>query len=258
MTKSDDYSARLAGFRDALGESPGDAAWRIEFMFESLRDECLFGTTFDTLAWYERHVAENQMRSHVIPLFECRQWSVDPRTGSLVHDSGEFFRVDGIRTSASPTREIEQGWDQPILTQVGFDGGILGLLRQRFEGVPHYLVEAKAEPGNYRIVQITSTIQATFSNLKRAHRGKGTPYAEYFTDPSAHNGTVIIEQWMSEDGGRLNNKRNKTMLVEIPEGQYLELVSPRYRWVSLFQLKELLRTQDAIVAPHIRGVLAVV
>lgn len=258
MTKPNDYSARLEAFCEALGECAGGAAWRVEFMFESLRDECLFGTTADTLAWYEQHVTENQMTSSVIPLLECRQWSIDPQTGSLVHDSGEFFRVDGIRTSASPTREVEHGWDQPILTQVGFDGGILGIVRQRFDGVPHYLVEAKAEPGNYRIVQITSTIQATFSNLKRAHRGKGTPYAEYFMYPVEHNGTVIIDQWMSEDGGRLNNKRNKTMLVEIPEGQNVELISARYRWVSLFQLKELLRTQDAIIAPHIRGVLAVV
>jgi dTDP-4-dehydro-6-deoxy-alpha-D-glucopyranose 2,3-dehydratase len=258
MANPDDYVSRLEAFRVAIGEGAGAAAWRIEYMFESLRDECLFGTTADTLAWYESQVLENQMRSHVIPLLECRQWSIDPETGSLVHDSGEFFRVDGIRTIASPTREVERGWDQPILTQVGFDGGILGILRQRFKGIPHYLVEAKAEPGNYRIVQITSTVQATFSNLKRAHRGKAPAYAEYFTDPATHNGTVIIDQWMSEDGGRLNSKRNKTMLVEIPEGQALELISPRFRWVSLFQLKELLRTQNAIVAPHIRGVLAVV
>lgn len=258
MTDRANYAARLATFRAMLPDISAEAAWRTEFQFEALRDECLFGTTADTLAWYEQCVAENQMRTALIPLMECRQWSLDPQTGSLVHSSGEFFRVDGVRTYASPTREVEGGWDQPILTQVGFDGGILGLLRKRFDGVPHYLVEAKAEPGNYRIVQVTSTIQATFSNLKRAHKGKGTPYAEYFMAPAEHGGTVLIDQWMSEDGGRLNTKRNKTMLVELPEAFELELVSPRYRWVSLFQLKQLLLTEDAIIAPHIRGVLAVV
>ena len=29
-----------------------------------------------------------------------------------------------------------------------------GLIRKRFHGVPHYLVEAKEEPGNYNVVQI--------------------------------------------------------------------------------------------------------
>lgn len=258
MNTAGDYTARLAAFRDAIGTLASAAAWRTEFMFESLADESIFGTIADTLAWYLRHVEANEMACTVIPLMECRQWSIDPQTGSLVHSSGEFFRVDGIRISASPTREVEQGWDQPILTQVGYDGGILGLLRKRFDGVPHYLVEAKAEPGNYNIVQITSTIQATFSNLKRAHLGKGTPYAEYFMEPEKNGGTVIIDQWMSEDGGRLFNKRNKTMLVEIAENQNLPLISDRYRWVSLYQIKELLRTEDAIVAPHLRGVLAVV
>lgn len=250
------YAARLAAFAAAM--PAGDEAWRHEFIFESLNDECLFGGLDDTRAWYRGCVADNRMTHDVIPLKDCRQWSICPETGSLVHDSGEFFRVDGIRVNASPSREVELGWDQPILTQVGYDGGILGLLRKRFDGVPHYLVEAKAEPGNYNIVQITSTIQATFSNLKRAHKGKGTPYAEYFTAPEANGGRVLVDQWMSEDGGRLNNKRNRTMLVELDEAHDLPLVADRYRWVSLYQLKVLLRTEDAIIAPHIRGVLAVV
>lgn len=258
MSGAGDYHGRLAAFLATLGDLAPEAAWRAEFLFESVTDHCRFGSTADTLAWYEDCAAANAMTTVRIPLSECRDWSLDSESGSLVHASGEFFRVDGIRTFASPTREVEGGWDQPFLTQVGFDGGILGLLRQRIDGVPHYLVEAKAEPGNYRTVQITTTIQATFSNLKRAHGGKGTPYAQLFTDPGAHGATVLADQWMSEDGGRLFNKRNRTMLVELPEHVQLDLIASRYRWVSLFQLKQLLLEQDAIVSPHIRGVLALV
>ena len=258
MSGGNDYAVRRDAFIRGLPEVAAEARWRLEFLFEGLRDECLFGDSAAALAWYQRCLAGTEMASHLIPLLECRQWSLCPDTGSLVHDSGEFFRVDGIRTTASPTREVRSGWDQPILTQVGYDGGILGLLRKRFAGVPHYLVEAKAEPGNYKVVQITTTIQATFSNLKRAHQGAGTPFSEYFTAPELHGGNVLIDQWMSEDGGRLNNKRNRVMLVELPEGLELPLGSDRYRWVSLYQLKHLLVTEDAIVAPHIRGVLAVV
>lgn len=252
------FADRLHAFSECLPADISLSQFAIEMMFESLRDESLFGSIDDTRKWYRQQVEKNKMAVETIPLSECKGWSICSETGSIVHESGEFFRVDGIRVNASPSREVVLGWDQPILTQVGFDGGILGLLRKRFEGVPHYLVESKAEPGNYNIVQITTTIQATFSNLNRAHKGKGTPYAEYFTDPEANGGTVIIEQWMSEDGGRLNNKRNKTMLVEIAEEASLKLIDTRYRWVSLYQLKSLLLTEDAIVAPHIRGVLAVV
>lgn len=258
MSAASDYAARLAAFRAALGPLPEGSAWRSEFLFEACRDESLFGDVDAVLAWYEDSRRAEAMRAEPIPLLECRDWSIDPASGALVHASGEFFRVEGLRTHTSPSREVEAGWDQPILTQVGFDGGILGLLRKRFEGVPHYLVEAKAEPGNYRMVQITTTIQATFSNLKRAHGGKGTPYAEFFTAPADQGATVLVEQWMSEDGGRLNRKRNKTMLVEVPEDHPVEPLAARYRWVGLYQLKELLRREDAIVAPHIRGVLALV
>jgi len=62
--------------------------------------------------------------------------------------------------------------------------------------------------------------------------------------------------WMSEDGGRLHRKRNRTMLVEWPEDSELPLVADRYSWVSWHQMKTLLVEEDAIVAPHIRGVLS--
>lgn len=253
-----DYAARRDNFARFVETLSSEVGWRAEFVFESLRDESLFGGIEDTMNWYEACLAKNEMSYEAIPIADCRQWSVCPETGSIVHDSGEFFRVDGVRVNSTSSREVVGGWDQPMLTQVGFDGGILGLIRQRFSGVPHYLVEAKAEPGNYKMVQITTTIQATFSNLRRAHGGKGTPYAEYFMSPVDFGARVLFEQWMSEDGGRLLNKRNKTMLVELDADAELELVSDRYRWVSLFQLKELLRREDAIVASHIRGVLAVV
>jgi oxidase EvaA len=253
-----DYSTRLRAFLPLLAQDSREEDWRGECVFESLQDESNLGGVDETLSWYESCLRENQMVAQVIPLAECRQWAICPRTGSLVHESGEFFRVDGVRVRATPTREVEHGWDQPLLTQVGYDGGILGLLRKRFGGVPHYLVEAKAEPGNFNVVQITTTVQATFSNLQRAHKGNATPYAEYFTNPVSNRAKVIFDIWMSEDGGRLNNKRNRTMLVEHDELADLPVVAGRYRWVSLFQLRFLLRTRDAIVSPHIRGVLAVV
>lgn len=253
-----DYTARFQAFTECLEGLSPQSEWRAEFIFESLRDESLFGGIDQTLRWYEDCCAANEMCYSRIPLSQCRKWSICPDSGSIVHESGDFFRVDGIRVSPNSTREVLGGWDQPILTQVGFDGGILGLIRKRFSGVPHYLVEAKAEPGNYRLVQITTTIQATFSNLRRAHGGNRTPYAEYFLEPGAHRAKTVFEQWMSEDGGRLLNKRNKTMLVELDEDAELELVAPRYRWVGLFEMKELLLREDAIVAPHLRGILAIV
>ena len=122
--------------------------------------------------------------------------------------------------------------------------------------MPHYLVEGKEEPGNYNVVQISPTVQATFSNLKRAHNGKSTNYSDLFLNPKNYPVKILLDQWTSEDGGRLFNKRNRSMLIEYDEGIELEVVSNRYMWVTLYQLKKLIREQNAIVAPHIRGILS--
>ena len=196
------------------------------------------------------------MKMELIPVDDCKDWSINKQTGSIAHSSGEFFRVEGYRITGTDSREVTKGWDQPFLTQEGYDGGILGLLRQRFDGVPHYLIEAKEEPGNYNVVQISPTLQATFSNLKRAHKGNQTNYSDLFLNPKNHPVQIIINQWTSEDGGRLFNKRDQSLLLEYDEYTDLNLVSDRFKWVSLYQLKKLIKERDAIVSPHVRGILS--
>jgi oxidase EvaA len=227
-----------------------------EFKFESLRDWSKISSIADVVAWYEYFVKSSNMKVDEIPLKDCRNWFLDPSTGSMHHSSGEFFRVCGFRVTGTDAREVVGGWDQPLLAQVGHDGGILGLLRKRIDGVPHYLVEAKEEPGNYNIVQISPTVQATYSNLKKAHKGKSTNYSDIFLNPKDHPVKVIFDQWTSEDGGRLFNKRNRSMLLEYSENEQINIVSDRFKWVSLFQLKYLIANKNAIVAPHIRGILS--
>jgi len=227
-----------------------------EFKFEALEDFSLKGSEEELLDWYWKYVKSSSMKLEQIPLSECKEWSINKEKGCIEHSSGEFFRVEGYRITGTNSREVSTGWDQPFLTQEGCDGGILGLVRQRFKDVPHYLVEAKEEPGNYNIVQISPTVQATFSNLKRAHKGNQTHYSDLFLNPENHPVEVLLDQWTSEDGGRLFNKRNRSMLIEYEEGKELGLVSDRFKWVSLYQLKKLIREQNAMVAPHVRGILS--
>lgn len=254
MTKV--YKTNLKKFVEFVSHFSGIDDSNIEFQFERIFNHSDNDELESILNWYKEQCDQSAMKIEEIPLNQCRDWTLDESTGSLVHSSGEFFKVNGIRVSNTADREVTSGWDQPILTQEGYDGGILGLLRQRVSDVPYYLVEAKSEPGNFNIVQISTTVQATFSNLKRAHNGNKTPFSEYFLNTDKMNGKIIFDSWMSEDGGRLFNKRNHSMIVEVPSDLEIELPSRRYRWVTLHQLVKLVSTQNAIVAPHIRGILA--
>lgn len=248
----DDTIFEYTRFINSLGLNLNEI--RIETHVESMLDWSLIGDIESTKKWFLEQQAKCAMTITDIPLSECRGWKVDSKNGWVQHDSGEFFIVQGVRVGLSSDREVEGGWDQPILTQVGFNGGLLGLLRKRIKGIPHYLVEAKAEPGNPDKVQISPTLQATFSNLKQAHGGKKPKYSEYFEYPENNNGTVLFSQWMSEDGGRLHLKRNRGMLVEVPEDTKIEFTDNFY-WASLYQLKELIK-QNSWVNPHIRGIIS--
>lgn len=227
---------------------------RIEHQFECLRDWSIFHTLAEVEQWFVEKRNACPMETKVIPLSEVKGWNTDPATGNMSHKSGEFFVVHGVRCTQTLDREVALGWDQPFLTQVGYDGGRLGILRKRFFGIPHYLIEAKAEPGNYAKLQLSPTLQATFSNLGRAHRGKRPRFAEYFEHPEEHGARVLYSAWLSEDGGRLYLKRNMGIIVEVSEES--EIVIPDgFIWMTMYQMKACL-WHNAWVNPHIRGIIA--
>lgn len=224
---------------------------------ESLQDWSETGDLESVRSWFVSQRASNPMRVTKIRFDECRGWHTDEETGYVVHDSGEFFAVEAIEVTMSASREVGAGgWCQPVLTQVGDDGGVLGLLRTRVNGAPHYLVQAKAEPGNYRLVSLSPAVQATFSNLKRAHGGSLPIFASYFYPEPDPAGTVIARAWLSEDGGRLFNKRNLGIVLDIEDGASLDLRDD-FRWVSMWQVKQLF-SEDAWVNPHLFRLISMV
>lgn len=252
-----DFEALKSRLAELMGEIGGSSIdeFRLETQVESIKDWSQVGTLHELENWYCERKQRCRMRISEIPLSECRQWNMDEETGWFVHASKEFFIVQGVRVEQSGTREVgAKGWDQPIFTQIGYDGGLLGLLRQRINGIPHYLVEAKAEPGNVDLVQISPTLQATFSNLKQAHGGRKPAFAEFFETPDEVGGQVHFAQWMSEDGGRLYRKRNRGMLVEVPESTVTDIPENFY-WASLFQIKTLIKT-NSWVNPHVRSIIS--
>jgi dTDP-4-dehydro-6-deoxy-alpha-D-glucopyranose 2,3-dehydratase len=244
------YSEFLSIFSNA----PSDLL-RNEAVIESIKDWSELDSLISIKAWFRAQQDSCSMTIKDIPLMECKDWYYDKNDGVLRHSSGEFFYIQGLRISNTLNREVTSGWDQPVLTQVGLNGGLLGLLRKKINSIPYYLIEAKAEPGNPDKVQISPTLQATFSNLNQAHGGKKPKYSKFFESPETMNATIIFEQWMSEDGGRLYLKRNKGMIVEIDENNTLPDIPPSFKWMTLYQIKYLIK-KNSWVGPHIRSIIS--
>ena len=196
-----------------------------------------FQTTGQILSWMKSQNEEVVSNIMQIPLSELRGWSY--RDDRIRHNSGKFFSIDGIhiRTNYRNTPE----WDQPIINQPEI--GFLGFIVKKFNGVLHFLLQAKIEPGNLNIVQLSPTLQATRSNYTRVHGGKAPTYLEYFNGEK--DVLILVDQLQSEQGARFLHKRNRNIIVEVGEDEELE-VKEGYIWASLGQIKELLRYPNVV------------
>ena len=228
-----------------------DSISRIETMIESIRDDNQINKLDYIIDWFNKKRKESDMVVEEVGINDLDKWSVDSDSGNIKHDSGGFFEVIGIRASNTFDREVgKKGCTQPMIAKN--PGGILGILMKRINGIPHYLLQAKAEPGNIGKLQLSPTLQATTSNLLKAHGGAKPLFAEYFDDEN--NPKIIYAKWQSEDGGRFHLKSNYNMIVEVNEDEELK-IPDSFVWVTLYQIKQLMKIEN-FVGPHVRGIIS--
>ncbi|CAM5444636.1 NDP-hexose 2,3-dehydratase family protein [Streptomyces californicus] len=183
--------------------------------------------TEDVAGWLAERARAHPFEVTRIPFDALEGWGFEEGTGQLVHRSGRFFTVEGLDVSPGGAAP---GWQQPVIVQP--EVGILGLLCREIDGVAHFLLQAKMEPGNVHLLQLSPTVQATHSNYTRVHRGGRVRYVEYFTDPG--RGRVVTDALQSEHGSWFLRKANRNMVVEIHED-----VEPHedFRWLTLGQIQ---------------------
>ncbi|MBZ3907944.1 MULTISPECIES: NDP-hexose 2,3-dehydratase family protein [Streptomyces] len=202
--------------------------------------------TEDVADWLDGRRRAHRFRVDRIPFADLDGWAFDEVTGNLGHRSGRFFTVEGlhVRTDEEPHPE----WHQPIIKQP--EVGILGLLVKEFDGVLHFLMQAKMEPGNPNLLQLSPTVQATRSNYTKVHRGADVKYIDHFV--RSGRGSVVADVLQSEHGSWFFRKSNRNMIVETVEDVPLD---DDFCWLTLGQIGELLH-RDNVVNMDSRTVLA--
>ncbi|WP_240809411.1 NDP-hexose 2,3-dehydratase family protein [Microbispora catharanthi] len=196
--------------------------------------------------WFAERARAGVLEVRRVPFAELDGWDFDPDTGNLRHVSGRFFTVEGleVQTDYGPVPR----WTQPIINQPEI--GILGILVKQIDGVLHCLMQAKMEPGNLPLLQLSPTVQATHSNYTRVHRGGSVPYLEHFVGD--RRGRVLVDVLQSEQGAWFHHKRNRNIVVETTQDVPLH---PDFCWLTLGQLQELLQL-DNVVNMDARTVLS--
>ena len=195
-----------------------------------------FASTEDIHRWILRRNQEVGVSVEEIPFAEMEGWYI-AEDGSLRHQSGKFFSIEGIHVKTDYPKPME--WTQPIINQPEI--GYLGILTKEFDGTLYFLMQTKIEPGNVNCVQISPTIQATKSNYTQVHGGKQVAYLEYFRNAKPHQ--IVLDQLQSEQGARFLRKRNRNIIIKVDEEVP---VYEDFCWMTLGQIKELMQYDNLV------------
>ena len=173
-------------------------------------------------------------------------WGYDKHAGSIKHHTGKFFTIDGIQIKTNWGNIPE--WNQPIINQSEI--GYLGFITKEFNGVLHFLMQAKIEPGNVNYAQFAPTIQATRSNYTQVHKGEKPFYLEYFQHVKPDQ--ILLDQLQSEQGSRFLKKRNRNTIIRLEDDIP---VYDNFIWLTLAQIKKLMH-HDNLVNMDTRTVIS--
>jgi oxidase EvaA len=188
-------------------------------------------------------LAESKIGFLVAPirLREMASWHFSD--GALSHRSGGFFSVAGVQLEGEQIRQAIFLY-QP-------QSAITGLLTSLIGGERHFLLQARAEPGNIAHAQFGPTVQSTPANYLRAHGGKASPYIELFT---THQSQIqVLHDSMQLDYGERYLFKSKRLIVaqcdpDIP-------VEAGFVWVPVHLISELV-AQSNFSTFDLRSLLA--
>lgn len=209
-----------------------------------LEEENAHVATSDALNWLKEQNKKVNVDIQTVEFSNLINWNF--KNGALRHTSGKFFSIDGIRVTTN-YGEVRE-WEQPIINQPEI--GYLGFITQKINGILHFLMQAKIEPGNINYVQLSPTLQATKSNYSQVHKGNAPAYLGYFKNVKKEQ--VLIDQLQSEQGARFLKKRNRNIIIKVDEE--IELLD-NFIWLTLAQVKELMKI-DNIVNMDTRTVIS--
>lgn len=201
-------------------------------------------TTTELLTWLEERKRSLFVELKRIPFEKCLPWYYDEIDGEIRNPKRTFFQISGLKQTSADGKVTEQ----PIIIQNEI--GFLGIICCKINDIWHYLMQAKIEPGNVNVVQISPTIQATKSNFTQQHGGSKPKYLEYFLNMTPEN--VLIDQIQSEQSSRFLGKRNRNVILK---SEKIIEESDSHRWMTLTQIKEFMK-MDNLVNMDTRTVLS--
>lgn len=183
----------------------------------------------ELLSWYTKQKTQWELEVTKKKLSLLDGWKINKMA---VEGDKRYFSVIGVKVTAG-TREVTH-WMQPLLKDSHI--GLLAFVCQYINGVLHFLVQAKVEPGNLDIIELSPTVSCSNYEFVKTNHGRPFLFDEVFDE----NTKVLYDALQSEEGGRFYQIQNRNMIVQIPENLKVDLPY-NYAWMTLGQMKEFMR-----------------
>ncbi len=179
------------------------------------------------ISWYTQQKFDIYMRVDNKSLSKLSGWRIGEYA---IENCDRFFSVVGVKVTAS-SREI-CSWMQPLVKDNNI--GLLAFIIKEINGVLHFMVQAKAEPGNIDVVELSPTVSC--SNYEYVMKqDKRPPFFDLIFDSCSK---ILYDTYQSEEGGRFFKVQNRNLIVLIDR----EVIVPKnYIWMTLGQMKEFMR-----------------
>ena len=194
------------------------------------------------LYWIENENAKTKASLFEIAINNDSFWFYDSNNSIVRNRNNSFFSISGIDNGIVK---------QPIIIQN--EVGYLGFIGKKIDGVIHFLVQAKIEPGNVNNVQLSPTIQATESNFTQKHGGRAPHYLEYFKDVTRFR--VVYDGNEPEQCSRFYKKYNRNVIILLDDDESI-CVLDNFKWMTIGQIKFFANNYDNLVNMDTRTVLS--
>jgi dTDP-4-dehydro-6-deoxy-alpha-D-glucopyranose 2,3-dehydratase len=207
-----------------------------ESAFEFLRSFLHGGTALhgidELISWVSHLRSRYELRIRPKPLGALTQWVLGK--DEIYHEHRKFFRVVGADVRING-REVG-AWSQPLIESA--QEGIIAFLIKKIDGVYHFLVQAKLEPGNFDIIEFAPSVQCLTGNYRETPRHLRPAFLDDLLDAPAER--ILLDTMQSEEGGRFFREQNRNMMVLVADDFPIDC-GENFRWMTLNQIKLFIR-----------------
>lgn len=191
------------------------------------------------ISWITNHKSFAELDVKQFPLNKVDFWGKNEK--SIYHKDKKYFEIIAIKTEIG-NREV-RSWTQPLVKSA--QEGLIAFVIKKINGVYHFLVQAKMEPGNFDIIELAPTVQCLTGNYRKGNNEYEVEYIDVVLNPEAYGGKVHFSTMQSEEGGRFYKEQNKNMIIEVGD-DFSEQVSEKYIWMTLNQLKTFIKFNNYV------------